>query len=328
MVFSAHGVSPAVREEARDRKLRTIDATCPLVTKVHQEAKRFAREDYDILLVGHAGHEEVEGTAGEAPAHIQLVETRGGRRRGDGARPGEGRVAVADHAERRRDDGDRAGAARAVPDAAEPAERRHLLRHPEPPGRGQGDGAAVRPRARRRVAELVELGAAGRGGAVGRRRGGVPRRLRPRDRRGVARRRADRRRHQRRVGAGGAGPGRARPPGRARLGRASRRSRPPRRRWPSRCRASCGRAAPLADLALQRQPAEAQREHDAGGDGHRREAVDQRRRDDQQRVRAVRAVPIRTIAGTATASSSGGATTGPNRLRRRTHVTARTQPQK
>jgi 4-hydroxy-3-methylbut-2-en-1-yl diphosphate reductase len=75
VVFSAHGVSPAVREQANDRGLRTIDATCPLVTKVHGEAKRFAREDYDILLVGHHGHEEVEGTAGEAPEHIQLVET-------------------------------------------------------------------------------------------------------------------------------------------------------------------------------------------------------------------------------------------------------------
>jgi 4-hydroxy-3-methylbut-2-enyl diphosphate reductase len=75
VVFSAHGVSPAVREQARERGLRTIDATCPLVTKVHGEAKRFAREDYDILLVGHQGHEEVEGTSGEAPEHIQLVET-------------------------------------------------------------------------------------------------------------------------------------------------------------------------------------------------------------------------------------------------------------
>ncbi|ANY06032.1 4-hydroxy-3-methylbut-2-enyl diphosphate reductase [Pseudonocardia sp. HH130630-07] len=75
VVFSAHGVSPAVRAEAKGRDLKTIDATCPLVTKVHQEAKRFAREDYDILLVGHAGHEEVEGTSGEAPEHIQLVES-------------------------------------------------------------------------------------------------------------------------------------------------------------------------------------------------------------------------------------------------------------
>ena len=74
LVFSAHGVSPAVHTSAAERNLRTIDATCPLVTKVHQEAKRFARDDYDILLIGHEGHEEVEGTAGEAPEHIQLVD--------------------------------------------------------------------------------------------------------------------------------------------------------------------------------------------------------------------------------------------------------------
>jgi 4-hydroxy-3-methylbut-2-en-1-yl diphosphate reductase len=74
VVFSAHGVSPEVREEARDRKLRTIDATCPLVTKVHNEARRFAAQDYDILLIGHEGHEEVVGTTGEAPANIHLVD--------------------------------------------------------------------------------------------------------------------------------------------------------------------------------------------------------------------------------------------------------------
>jgi 4-hydroxy-3-methylbut-2-en-1-yl diphosphate reductase len=75
VVFSAHGVSPAVHAEAEARGLKTIDATCPLVTKVHHEAKRFAGEDYDILLIGHEGHEEVEGTAGEAPEHIQLVQS-------------------------------------------------------------------------------------------------------------------------------------------------------------------------------------------------------------------------------------------------------------
>lgn len=74
VVFSAHGVSPAVHAEAKNRNLRTIDATCPLVTKVHNEAKRFANEDYQIILIGHAGHEEVEGTSGEAPEHITLVE--------------------------------------------------------------------------------------------------------------------------------------------------------------------------------------------------------------------------------------------------------------
>jgi len=75
VVFSAHGVSPMVHAQAAERELKTIDATCPLVTKVHHEAKRFANDDYDILLIGHAGHEEVEGTAGEAPEHIQLVQS-------------------------------------------------------------------------------------------------------------------------------------------------------------------------------------------------------------------------------------------------------------
>jgi 4-hydroxy-3-methylbut-2-en-1-yl diphosphate reductase len=74
VVFSAHGVAPVVREEAKDRGLRTIDATCPLVTKVHNEARRFAAQDYDILLIGHQGHEEVVGTTGEAPANIHLVD--------------------------------------------------------------------------------------------------------------------------------------------------------------------------------------------------------------------------------------------------------------
>lgn len=75
VIFSAHGISPKVREMAAERNLRTIDATCPLVTKVHKEAVRFAKDDYDILLVGHTGHEEVEGTAGEAPQHVQIVDS-------------------------------------------------------------------------------------------------------------------------------------------------------------------------------------------------------------------------------------------------------------
>jgi len=72
-VFSAHGVSPAVRDAAAARQLTTIDATCPLVTKVHKEAVRFARDNQTILLIGHTGHEEVEGTAGEAPEHTIVV---------------------------------------------------------------------------------------------------------------------------------------------------------------------------------------------------------------------------------------------------------------
>ena len=74
-VFSAHGVSPAVHADAERRNLQTIDATCPLVTKVHREAIKFAQEGYTIVLIGHAGHEEVEGTMGEAPDHIVLIES-------------------------------------------------------------------------------------------------------------------------------------------------------------------------------------------------------------------------------------------------------------
>ncbi|HZO68963.1 MAG: 4-hydroxy-3-methylbut-2-enyl diphosphate reductase [Kribbellaceae bacterium] len=74
VIFSAHGVAPVVHEEAAQRQLKTIDATCPLVTKVHIEAKRFAKSDFDILLIGHEGHEEVVGTSGEAPEHIVIVD--------------------------------------------------------------------------------------------------------------------------------------------------------------------------------------------------------------------------------------------------------------
>ncbi|MFB9660985.1 4-hydroxy-3-methylbut-2-enyl diphosphate reductase [Glycomyces mayteni] len=74
VVFSAHGVAPEVHDQAAERGLKAIDATCPLVTKVHKEARRYAEDDYDILLIGHEGHEEVVGTAGEAPEHIQLVD--------------------------------------------------------------------------------------------------------------------------------------------------------------------------------------------------------------------------------------------------------------
>jgi 4-hydroxy-3-methylbut-2-enyl diphosphate reductase len=75
LLYSAHGVSPLVRQQAAERQLRAIDATCPLVIKVHREALRFAREGYTILLIGHEGHDEVIGTMGEAPAAIHLVET-------------------------------------------------------------------------------------------------------------------------------------------------------------------------------------------------------------------------------------------------------------
>eukprot|EP00475_Leptophrys_vorax_P009041 TRINITY_DN15933_c0_g2_i1.p1 TRINITY_DN15933_c0_g2~~TRINITY_DN15933_c0_g2_i1.p1 ORF type:complete len:153 (-),score=12.79 TRINITY_DN15933_c0_g2_i1:68-526(-) len=75
LLYSAHGVSPEIREQSRQRDLRTIDATCPLVTKVHLEAVKYARDGYHIVLIGHEGHDEVIGTMGEAPASITLVET-------------------------------------------------------------------------------------------------------------------------------------------------------------------------------------------------------------------------------------------------------------
>ncbi len=143
MVFSAHGVSPAVVQGAAERNLQAIDATCPLVTKVHREAVRFARDDYEILLIGHAGHEEVEGTMGHAPERTILVNGPEDVDTIEVDEPRPPRLALADHPERRRDDGDRAPAARALPQPAGPAERRHLLRDPEPPGRhqeGRGGG--------------------------------------------------------------------------------------------------------------------------------------------------------------------------------------------
>lgn len=76
LIFSAHGVEPAVRYAAEKRNLRVVDATCPLVTKVHREAKKFAAKDYSIILIGHEGHEEVIGTMGEAPEHMELISSR------------------------------------------------------------------------------------------------------------------------------------------------------------------------------------------------------------------------------------------------------------
>ena len=174
--------------DAAERGLKTIDATCPLVTKVHHEAKRFAGEDYDILLIGHAGHEEVEGTAGEAPAHIQLVE---------GPDDVAGIVVrdpdkVAWLSQTTLSVDETMATVDAIrqrfPQPARPAVRRHLLRHPEPPARGQGDLPRRRPGDRGRLGQLLQLGAPGRGRARGRRQGVVPRRRRQRDRRGLARR--------------------------------------------------------------------------------------------------------------------------------------------
>ena len=164
VVFSAHGIAPQVRLDAERRGLHAIDATCPLVTKVHNEARRFAAKDYDILLVGHAGHEEVVGTTGEAPASVRLV---------DGA-DGVAQVEVRDPAKvvwlsqttlSVDETAETVGLpARALSRPPRPAERRHLLRDPEPPGRDQGHRGPGRPGYRRGLAELLELRPARRGG--------------------------------------------------------------------------------------------------------------------------------------------------------------------
>ena len=219
VVFSAHGVAPTVHAEAAARGLKTIDATCPLVTKVHAEARRFADEGYRILLIGHEGHEEVVGTTGEAPEHITLVDgpADGGRRRD---RPGrEGGVAVADHAVGGRDRRDGGRAARAVPLLVDPPSDDICYATQNRQAAVKEIAPAVRRPRRRRLGQLVELGPAGGGRA--RRRAPVPPTgsTTPASSTGVVRRCGDRRCHQRSVGAGGPRRRRARVAGRARLRR-------------------------------------------------------------------------------------------------------------
>ena len=120
VIFSAHGVAPVVHEEAGARKLATIDATCPLVTKVHKEAVRFADEDYDILLIGHEGHEEVIGTSGEAPEHITLVDGPEDVANVEVRDPSKVVVALPDDPLGRRDDGDRRRAEERFPQLISP----------------------------------------------------------------------------------------------------------------------------------------------------------------------------------------------------------------
>ena len=122
-VFSAHGVAPTVRANADARRLRTIDATCPLVTKVHVEARRFVADGYTVILIGHDGHEEVEGTMGEAPEHIMLVQSEQDVDALVCTRPRAARVHDPDDARRRRDAFDHRPAARALSRDRRPAHR-------------------------------------------------------------------------------------------------------------------------------------------------------------------------------------------------------------
>ena len=133
LLYSAHGVSPQVRREARSRDLKAIDATCPLVTKVHLEAVKYASEGYTIVLIGHEGHDEVIGTMGEAPDRMILVETAEDVR---ALKINPPKIAYLTQTTLSVDDANVVigGLAREVPADRQPAQGRHLLRHPEPPG--------------------------------------------------------------------------------------------------------------------------------------------------------------------------------------------------
>ena len=161
VVFSAHGVSPAVRAEAGRRGLAVIDATCPLVSKVHAEARRFAADGYTVALIGHAGHEEVEGTLGEAPGATVLVQTAGdvaALRPRDGERVAylmQTTLSVDEAAEVVR------RAAGALPVGPRAGQRRHLLRDHQPAGRRAGGRRRIRPGARGGLGELLQLRPAG-----------------------------------------------------------------------------------------------------------------------------------------------------------------------
>ena len=164
LVLAAHGVAPEVRRRAAERHLVVIDATCPLVGKVHAEARRFAQGDYDIVLIGHQDHDEVEGTLGEAPERITVVASTAEVDALDVRSPD--RVAYLTQTTLATDEvaGHRRPPQAALPRRRRAAQRRHLLRHAEPPGSGRRHRAGVRRRARRRFGQLVELEAAHRGG--------------------------------------------------------------------------------------------------------------------------------------------------------------------
>ena len=134
LLYSAHGVSPEIRQQSIERKLHTIDATCPLVTKVHLEAIKYAKEGYNIVLIGHEGHDEVIGTMGEAPESITLVETP--RAVDDLPFADDAKIAylTQDNAERFRSRSNHQPAAAKISEHPLPTQGRHLLRHDQPSG--------------------------------------------------------------------------------------------------------------------------------------------------------------------------------------------------
>ena len=187
LIFSAHGIAPQVRRTAMQKKLQTIDATCPLVTKVHLEAIHYAKQGYTIILVGHHDHDETVGTLGEAPDAIRLVETKEDAEKVTVPDPRPRGLPDADDALDRRHARDPRGSQAPVPEPRRAVEAGHLLRDAEPPGCRQGDGAARRHAARAGRSELFQLAAHVRGRARQRRRV-LPHRAGPRHPAGVARR--------------------------------------------------------------------------------------------------------------------------------------------
>jgi 4-hydroxy-3-methylbut-2-enyl diphosphate reductase len=143
IVFSAHGIAPEVRESAKARGLTAIDATCPLVTKVHNEARRFAASDHDILLIGHEGHEEVVGTTGEAPTRVRLVDGPEGVASVQVRDPA--RVVWLSQTTLSVDETVQTVAAlrERFPQMMDPPSDDICYAHPEPPGGGEGHGARV-----------------------------------------------------------------------------------------------------------------------------------------------------------------------------------------
>ena len=162
LLYSAHGVSPQIREQARRRRLVAIDATCPLVIKVHLEAVRYAREGYTIVLIGHEGHDEVIGTMGEAPDQMILVETAEDVERLVVPDPEQGRLSDPDDPQRRRRQHRHRRAPEKVSQHRQSTQGRHLLRDPESPGSRPRAGGPGRPGPRAGQPEQLQQPPAGR----------------------------------------------------------------------------------------------------------------------------------------------------------------------
>ncbi len=190
-IFSAHGVAKSVEDEASERNLPVLNATCPLVTKVHNQGKRYVGQGRKLILIGHAGHPEVEGTMGQIPSPVILVQDRSGRRQARPAARHAGRLRHADHAQRRRHLRHHPGAAAQVHQHRRPRDARHLLRDAEPPVGGARSEQARRRDPGGRCDQQLELKSPARD-----RRGGRPAELsdrrRQRARSEMARRREGR----------------------------------------------------------------------------------------------------------------------------------------